>query len=143
MARTLVPSRPGIISRVSQSRMLCGQARDVGARICTSSVAWNLLGSPQRLANATDAHFSRKIWSPWMRRGGSIYEINKVCQFSGRGPTPGLCLWLTLGLWGIGSFCARTLVVILLQWESPGAFYLLIQLFGSLLDCPSDAVKPM
>lgn len=85
----------------------------------------------------------RNVKSAWTRWGGSIYEINKVCQFSGWGPTPGFCLWLTLGLWGIRSFCACTLVVILLQWESPGAFYLLIQLFGSLLDCRSDAVKPM
>lgn len=138
MARTLVPSRPGIISRVSL-RVVC-YVVDPVTRICTSSVASEFAW---RLAGISDAHFSRKSWSPWLRRGGSIYEINKVCQFSGRGPTPGLCPWLTLGLWGIRSFCARTLVVILLQWESPGAFYLLIQLFGSLLDCPSDAVKPM
>lgn len=141
MARTLVPSRPGIISRVSL-RVACHVVHPV-TRICTSSVSQNLLRNQQRLAGISEAHFSWKSWSPWIRRGGSIYEINKVCQFSGRGPTPGLCPWLTLGLWGIRSFCARTLVVILLQWESPGAFYLLIQLFGSLLDCPSDAVKPM
>lgn len=48
-----------------------------------------------------------------------------------------------IGLWGFSSFCVCTLVVIHLQRESPGALYLLIQLFGSLLDCRSDAVKPM
>lgn len=41
------------------------------------------------------------------------------------------------------SFCVCTLVVIQLQRESPRALYLLIQLFGSLLDCRSDAVRPM
>jgi hypothetical protein len=43
-------------------------------------------------------------------------------------------------LWGLNSFVC-TLTVIRLQHESPGALYLLIQLFGSLLDCWSHALK--
>lgn len=143
MARPSVPSRPGSTSPLSVSCVLCGPRRAADARVCTSSASHYLLRNLQRAPEVSEAHFCRKIVSPWTERGGPIYEINKVCRFPGRGPTPGFCLWLTLGLWGIGSFCVCTLVVILLQWESPGAFYLLIQLFGSLLGCRSDAVKPM
>lgn len=71
-------------------------------------------------------------------------EINKVCRFPGRGPNTRPLSAAHIGVAGLRlPFCVRTLEVIHLQRESPGALYLLIQLFGSLLDCRSDAVKPM
>lgn len=97
MAWPLVPSRPGVISL---SRMFCGGHKPpwmpAFPHLSISELAWK---------PAPDWPVSRMHHSPGeiksrMRRGGSICEMNKVCQFSGRGPTPGFCLWLTLGLWG-------------------------------------------
>ena len=83
-----------------------------------------------------------------MRVSGSppqgVLPRMRLIKFAGSLVEAQLWLLSAVGaeLWGLEAFVSA-LTVILLSRESLRALYLLIQLFGSLLDCRSDAVKPM
>lgn len=160
MPRPLVPSRPGFHSQVSMRLISCGLCSGADARICAletfcSETLHRLRNQPPRRRSAQplcrthsfDAHCRAcvrlRVRGLRWQEAQSRMRLIKFAGFLVQVQHQAFVCSSHRGCGGFSSYCVCTLVVIHLQRESPGALYLLIQLFGSLLDYRSDAVKPM